>query len=268
MILPRKTAFRMPMALVAGMSMLTVSLLAAQATAGDLEASAGVASTYLFRGVDVNDGRAQVFGDLTYRSDVGVYVSGWGSSAGNGANEFDAVLGFSHDIGPVAINVGAINYVYPGDTASDDFGSESEAFIGASWNGFELYYYDNIASKWENNEGYYYVAASYVWKQFAVTLGHAAVDTLKGGNANFDSGTTAIEAGEYDYTHLDVTYAFNDNLSFTVSKIVDRNVEVTTGGEKADVKGSQIKDIDSSDYDAVKDDSLLFVLTYSLPLEF
>jgi uncharacterized protein (TIGR02001 family) len=269
MILGRKTVSRSISRVLVAAAPVLPALFAAPVLAGDLEASAGVANTYLFRGVDVNDGRAQVFGDLTYRSDVGVYVSGWGSSAGNGANEFDAVLGFSHDIGPVSVNIGVVNYVYPGDTASDDFGSESEAFIGLGWNGFELYYYDNVASKWEHNEGYYYVAASYVWKQFAVTLGHAADDTLQGGSANFDGSATAISEGEFSYMHLDFTYAFNDNLSFTVSKIVDRDVKVTTGGEKIDVKGNQIKDIEStSDYDAVKDDSLLFVLTYSLPLEF
>jgi uncharacterized protein (TIGR02001 family) len=261
MILRRKTASRMTCLLVAGMP-----TLAFPALAGDLEASAGVASTYLFRGVDVNDGRAQVFGDLTYRSDIGVYVSGWGSSAGNGANEFDAVLGFSHDIGPVVVNIGVINYIYPGATDSDDFGSESEAFMGASWNGFELYYYDNIASKWNQNAGYFYVAASYTWKQFAVTLGHAADDTLQG---NSDSaGPVVIDEAEYSYTHLDATYAFNDNLSFTVSKIVDRNVDITAlGGDRINVDGSDIKNLDSR-FNAVKDDSLMFLLTYSLPLEF
>src|ERR1044071_8253660 len=134
MIFRSKTAFRMVGALAAVMPVVAVPALA-----GDLEASAGVASTYLFRGVDVSDGRPQVFGDLTYRSDFGLYLRGWVSSSGGGSNEFDTVLGFSHDFGPVAVNVGAINYIYPGETDSDDFGSESEAFIGFSWGDFELY---------------------------------------------------------------------------------------------------------------------------------
>lgn len=237
---------------------------AAPALAGDLEASAGVANTYLFRGVDVNDGRAQVFGDLTYRSDVGVYFSGWGSSAGNGANEFDAVLGFSREIGEVAINIGAINYIYPGETDSDDFGSEAEAFIGASWNGFELYYYDNIASKWQENAGYFYVAASYVWNQFAATLGYGADDTLTG---NDENDPLVFSEAEYNYTHFDVTYAFNDNLSFTVSQIIDREAKFRLEDGSSATFGRDLRNFGTR-FNAVKDDSPLFVLTYSLPLEF
>lgn len=265
MILRRKTATGIARLLATSMPLLAVG----HATAGDLEASAGVANTYLFRGVDVNDGRAQVFGDLTYRSDVGVYVSGWGSSAGNGANEFDAVLGFSHDIGPVAFNIGVINYIYPGETDSDDFGSEAEAFIGFSWNNFELYYYDNVASKWEYNGDYFYIAASYVWQQFAVTLGYAADDTFEGGGSTTVNGIPdTIDNGEFSYMHVDVTYAFNDNLSFTVSQIVDRDVELTTTGNGSfDVSSGDMNDLHEH-FDAVKDNSLLFVLTYSLPLEF
>jgi len=222
MIFRSKTASRVISAAAACMPML-----AASAQAGDLEASAGVANTYLFRGVDVNDGRPQVFGDLTYRADFGLYISGWGSSAGNGSSEFDSVLGFSHDVGPVSVNIGAINYVYPGEDDIDTFGAQSEAFVGASWNGFELYYYSNIAArgKVNQNEGYYYVAASYTWKQFAVTVGHAADDTLKGNRDDAGIQDFAIDKAEYSYTHLDITYAFNDNLSFTVSQIVDRDVK-------------------------------------------
>jgi len=261
MILPRLQS-------IAGACLLAAAI-GTPAYAGDLEASAGVASTYLFRGVDVNDGRAQVFGDLTYRSDIGVYMSGWGSSAGNGANEVDTVLGYSRDIGPVGINVGAITYIYPGDTASDDFGSEAEAFVGFAWKGFELYYYDNISSKWQQNAGYYYVALSYVWEQFAFTVGHAADDSLSGGDETLpDDSSIPMDKAKYDYTHVDVTYAFNDNLSFTVSKIVDRNVTMSNiNGVEADIDGGDLKDLGDR-FNAVKDDSPLFVVTYSLPLEF
>lgn len=252
---------------VAGCCLLAAAIVA-PVSAGDLEASAGVANTYLFRGVDVNDGRAQVFGDLTYRSDVGVYLSGWGSSAGNGANEVDMVLGYSRDIGPLGLNVGAISYIYPGDSASDDFGSEAEAFIGLAWEGFELYYYDNVSSKWQQNEDYFYVALSYVWRQFAATLGHARDNTLSGGEETLPDSVIPMDEAEYDYTHVDVTYAFNDNLSFTVSKIVDRNVTMSNiDGVEGDIDGRQLKDLGER-FKAVKDDSLLFVLTYSLPLEF
>ena len=48
-------------------------------------------------------------------------------------------------------------------------------------------------------------------------------------------------------THVDLSYAFNDNISFTASKVVDQ-------------------DLDKDDAGAF-DEDLKFVVAYSLPIE-
>jgi len=47
-------------------------------------------------------------------------------------------------------------------------------------------------------------------------------------------------------THFDLTYAFNENLSFTVSKVLDDDAEDTA---------------------EPKDEDAIFVVSYSLPIK-
>ena len=52
----------------------------------------------------------------------------------------------------------------------------------------------------------------------------------------------ADPAGDGDYSHLDLGYQYNDNLSFTVSKVIDTD-------------------------DDTQEDDTLFVVSYSLPID-
>lgn len=239
-------------------SVVTLAGLSAAPAMAEVQASAGVASTYLFRGVDSSDGNAQVFGDLTVTG-AGFYASVWGSSAGSGTQEYDLIGGWAKDFDGVNLNLGAINYVYPGDDTADDFGSESEAFIGIGWNGLEAYIYKNVASSHRDNNGYFYTALTYSYKKFSGTFGYAQDDRIP--------NTMDDEDGKYRYMHLDLTYAFNSNLSFTFSKIMDRKAKAEGVSAKS---VSDFADLAAGDarYAAVADDDLLFVVTYSLPLEF
>lgn len=237
----------------------TLSGVIAAPAMAEVQASAGVANTYLFRGVDSSDGNAQVFGDLTASSNIGLYASVWGSSAGSGTQEYDLIAGWAKDFDGVNLNIGAINYVYPGDDLADDFGSESEAYAGIGWNGLEAYVYKNVASSHQDNNAYFYTAFTYSYKKFSGTFGYAQNDKIPSKADEKD--------GKYRYMHLDLTYAFNNNLSFTFSKMVDRKAKA----EGVSAKGaSDFANLAAGDarYSAVADDDLLFVVTYSLPLEF
>lgn len=245
----------LPVAMVA--SVLTLSTVGAQPAMAEVKASAGVASTYLFRGVDSSDGNAQVFGDLTVAG-AGFYASVWGSSAGSGTQEYDLIAGWAKDFDGVTLNLGAINYVYPGDDTANNFGSESEAYVGIGWKGLEAYIYKNVASQHQDNNGYFYTALTYSYKKFSGTFGYAQDDSIP------NTEEALYTEGKYRYMHLDLTYAYNNNLSFTFSQIVDRKAK--TEGVSAD-SDADFKALDDR-FAAVKNDDLLFVVTYSLPLEF
>lgn len=207
--------------LAAGVAAASMTMVAAPASA-ELSASASVASMYLWRGFDLSDGSPAVSGDITY-SAGGFYTGIWGSSGDDTyGQEVDYYAGFATELGPISVDVSVWNYVYPGSSAGfvdngDTYGDLSEIIIGLGAGPVSLTIYDNIAG----NNGYYYYTLGYDVGSFSFTLGGADSD-------DEDS----------NYAHFDVSYAYNDNLSFTFSQMIDED----------------------------NDDDLKFVVSYSLPI--
>lgn len=191
----------------------------------DVSGSVGISNMYLWRGVDLGDGEngggvPAVSGDLNV-SAAGFYTGIWGSSGdANSGTEYDLYVGYGAEFGGVSVDLSVWNYMYPSiDEPSDldDFGGLSEAVLSLGFAGFGVSVYDNIAG----GSGYEYYTVSYSYDAFTVLAG---MHDLVGGDENM--------------THVDVKYAFNDNLTFTLSQQVD--------GEF--------------------DDDLKFVVSYSLPI--
>ena len=219
-------------------TLLTASAIAAAATLtapaamAEVEASVGLSSLYLFRGTDLSAGGAQMSGDITV-SEAGFYASIWGSSenstAGSGG-EYDLIAGYGVEVGGVAIGLGVVNYVYPGATGTggnDSVGDFSEGYLTLGFGGVEVSYWDNIAG----DNGYEYYTIGYTCDSWSFLVGYA------------DPEEDKLLTYDMDYTHVDITYAVTNNLSFTVSKIVD------------------------VDEEALMDEDTLFVVSYSLPIE-
>jgi len=206
-----------------------------------LAASAGVASAYLWRGIDLGDGAAAVSGDIHY-SMAGAYGGLWASSGDSAlGSEYDYYVGYGLEAGGVGIDLSVWNYNYSdGCTATQaaaaapavcDFndgttGDLSEVILALSLAGATFKYYDNVAG----GSGYEYYTLSYGMNGFTGLVGYADPEE-------------AAAAKDADYMHLDLSYAYNENLSFTVSKVMD---EADNG---------------SSDEDAV------FVVSYALPIK-
>ena len=80
-------------------------------------------------------------------------------------------------------------------------------------------------------------------------MGFADVSNYSESNALTTANVGSVGT---DYTHIDISYAYNDNLTFTVSQIIDQDEIQLIGNEKK--------------YEN-RDDDTLFVLSYSLPIE-
>lgn len=218
------------------------AVVSAPAVAG-VSASAGVASLYLWRGYNLSNGAPQVFGGLEYATEVGAYAGVWGSNSADIGQEVDLYAGFRGTAGDFSYNIAYYDYTYPqakgvtsvpavlaGDGARiSDF---EEITISGSIKGFTLEAWlgigdtggliTNAAGEATNESNYY--AVSYAYDKFTVKYGMTDNDPLN-----------------TDYSHADVSYKYNDNLTFAVSKVVD-------------------------DDDSVEDDAL-FVVSYTLPLD-
>ena len=190
------------------------------AVAFDPSVGAGleVSNMYLWRGVDLgapSGGLAMVAGSLEIDSGVGFYAGTWAASGDGGAGqEYDLYAGYAFDVtDEITVDLGVINYIYPDqdkDNEQDGFADFSEAYVSVSGYGFGAEYYNNIAGGADGLSGYDYFNISYGYGPFGIAIGQH----------NFDSAAQGGDFGE-DMTHLDLTYQFNDEISFTASTIVD-----------------------------------------------
>lgn len=197
------------------------------ASAVDVSASVGVANMYLWRGFDLGVGDNSVTGAAAVSGDLRVSASGfyggiWGSS-GDAAlgTEYDLYVGYGAEFGGVTVDLSAWNYMYPSaeePTDLDDFGGLSDAVLSVGFAGLTASVYDNIAG----GSGYEYYTLSYSYDKFSVLVGRH--------DGGFDK-----------MIHVNLSYAFNDNLSFTLSQQVESENDT-------------------------HDDDLKFVVSYSLPL--
>jgi uncharacterized protein (TIGR02001 family) len=228
--------------LAAGVAAASMTMIAAPASA-EISASAGIASSYLWRGYDLGSGTPAVYGDINYSAagfTTGVWVSSGDTAAGT---EYDLYADYTVDLGGVSLSTGVINYVYAtgagylGGGDDTDFGDHTDAYVGVGFGPVAFTYYKQIAGV---TEEYSYYTLSYDIGKFSFLLGTH--------DSFFDGATLAdgsLAEGETE-THLNITYSYNDNLSFTVSQFVDgqENVDAYFGG----------------------DDDMKFVVSYDMPI--
>lgn len=218
-----KTVSKMllPMAVAAGMAVSVPAM-------AEVTASAGVSNMYLWRGLDLggtNGGVPAVYGEARY-TQSGFYGAIWGSSGDTAAGtEYDLGAGYAGEAAGVRFDVSVWNYIYPSaaePTILDDFKGLSEAILSVGAGPVTFTYYDNVAG----GTGYEYY-----------TLAAAA------GAFSAKVGMHDFEAKDQDMTHLDLSYAYNERISFTLSQVVDEEKEKTY------------------------DDDLKYVFAYSLPIK-
>jgi len=195
----------------------------APAANAEVSASVSVANMYLWRGMDLGDGSAAVSGDLVV-SAAGFYGGIWGSSGDDSfGNEYDLFVGYGGDLGILSYDLSVWNYNYSDLGAREGTLTElSEAILSLGIGPVSLTYYNNIAG----DSGYSYVTLGATFGAFSALLGRHS-DELTG-------------VAKETPMHLDLSYAYNDNVSFTISKFI-------------------------ADEDNVDDDAQ-FVVSYSLPI--
>lgn len=191
----------------------------------EVSASASVASMYYWRGRDLGHGTPQVAGDIHY-SESGFTAGIWGGSGDwESGTETDLYVGYAGgDSEGFFYDLTAWTYYYPTEKAGSNGrpGKLSELVLGLGYGPVKFSYYDNVAG----DPGYTYMTLAGTLDAFTLTLGmHNNADGTKP-------------------THLDLSYAYNDQLKFTVGKIVEPD-----NSEK------------------FLEDEARFVVSYTLPLE-
>lgn len=181
---------------VAASAMASVALV--PAAHAEVSASVGAANMYYWRGYDLGNGDAAVWGDINVSSN-GFYAGMWASSGdATAGTEYDLYAGFGSEVGGFTYDVSLWSYSYPSDTRVDAAnvpGDLVEAVIGLGYGPFSLTHYTDV----EGNEDYNYTTVGVAVDAYSLTYG----------------------VHEGDYSHLDLGYAYNENLSFTLGLVVD-----------------------------------------------
>jgi len=202
---------------VAAVMALSASMVSGQAAAVELGASAAVASTYLWRGYDLGSGTPAVSGDLVVNGG-GAYAGIWGTSGDTSAGtEYDLFAGYGTTLGAFTFDISVWNYNYPTGPDEVDAGDLTEVILSVGVGPVTASYYDNVAG----SSGYEYYTLGVDIDRFSVLVGMHD-------NPSGD-----------DPVHIDLSYAYNENLSFTVSQFIS---------------------------DEPPGDDLKFVVSYSLPI--
>jgi hypothetical protein len=179
--------------LIAAATITTFGLAAAPA-AVSLEASASLATSYLWRGTELGDGDAALAVDLS--GSTGALSYGlWVSSGDSTSTEYDIYVSYGGSVGEVGYSVGYASYNYP--STGIGFDDSAEYIYGLSYGPASVTIFDGKDSDYE------YTVIGYDAGAFSFAYG--------------DDETT---------THFDVSYAVNDSLTLTVSEPEDADTIV------------------------------------------
>jgi len=183
-------------------AILAVPAMAPTMASAEVGYSANIASMYLWRGQNVSDGAPALSGSIDYSHESGAYAFAWMSSEGVASDtttdgeEVDFGVGYAGEAGPVSYDVSYYTFNYPAESSHGE-----ETVIGLGYEMVSLTFYIG--------DGYDYT-----------TIG------AEFGPASVTYGMTSDDGGS-DWTHIDVSYAATDSLSFTVSLPSDDGANIS-----------------------------------------
>ncbi|MFO1388292.1 TorF family putative porin [Cellvibrio sp.] len=203
---------------------------AVPAAHAEVAASVSASNMYYWRGFDLGGGAALV-ADV-HVSEAGFYTGLWASS-GDKANgtEYDWYAGYNFDLGALNVDLNYTTYMYP--TLAKPLGFDDVSDVAITL-GYKVSDDLSFKAMFRNGVGDVLADDNYTYTTLSATYGKF---TALVGRHSDDSG--ALDG----VTHLDLSYAYSDKLSFTLGKVVDKGT--------ADAANDELK----------------FIATLSLPIK-
>ena len=198
-----------------------------------LTANVGLYSQYVFRGLTQTNEDPAVQGGFDFTHSSGFYLGTWasniswlkenattsGSSSsgtykGGGSMEWDFYGGFRKSIGDFGLDVGLLQYYYPGDVISGGTKADTlEGYIAGSWKWLSLKYSQSLTSKTfgvADSKGTYYLdlSGNFPIGETGLTLGaHYGMQTYKGKDPVFNGTNRNNDSVDsYDDWKLSLAY--------------------------------------------------------------
>ncbi len=174
--------------------------------------NAGIASSYIYRGLNQSDYKPALQLGADYAHESGFYVGVWGSSIrwikdfglGSGNVEFDIYGGYKGTAGPISYDVGVLQYLYNGSVTPGAIkANTTEVYVAGTFQMFTLKY-SHVVSKGifavpnAKNSGYIDLSATFpLIDNLALNL-HVGRQTVKntGGLGSYTDGKAELA---YDF---------------------------------------------------------------------
>lgn len=186
---------------------------AVPAAHAEVAASVAIANMYYWRGLDLGKGDPALIADVAVKG-AGFYGGLWASSGDAGlGTEYDFYAGYGFSAGPVSVDLNYTTYMYPsvpdgGETLGFDDVSDVAVTLGLKPS-------DDVTLTLMHRVGVGDILADddYTYTTFSAAFGKFSALV----------GTHSDDSGAYDgLTHLDLSYAYTSNLTFTLGKVVDQ----------------------------------------------
>jgi len=190
---------------------------------GTISFNAGYNSSYIWRGIDQNSGSGAPYIGADLSTPLGIYFGTWTSAASgtNYSQEVDIYAGIKKSLGPVTVDLGIIEYRYPGAIQRTHATNFTEGYVKLTLAPDKSPFTIGAAYYEDDTEG-------------AKSGNNSANRHYREVNATFDAGMfqTFISYGQYtnntDVTTLTISKSLFD-LGFSLSYI-DAETQSKTSG--------------------------------------
>lgn len=210
-------------------SALLTCAMATSSVQAKITASFAVSNQYVFRGLDLSNGSPVVAGALDYEHKSGLYAGVWSGSGDDSlGTEVNYYVGYQGDFKGFSYGIDYLNYYYP-----QSKGSVTPIIDFNDYAELTL------------SMGYVGVGLSAAVPTRDEIAGDYIYYLL---SYSYQKFYVALGVNDHDsrfsrYSHVDLAYQFNKHLSFGLSQVIDQG------------KGATLPD------------ALLFLMTFSLPIE-
>lgn len=178
----------------------------------------GVASSYIYRGLNQSDFKPALQIGADYAHPSGFYIGTWGSSIrwlkdygiSSGNAEIDLYAGYKGEAGPIAYDVGVLQYVYTGSVAPGATKPDTtELYVAGTFKMFTLKY-SHVVSKSifgvanARNSGYFDLTGTFPLMDNLSLTAHVGHQIIK------NSG-----AGTYTDGKVELGYDFGNGFALS-----------------------------------------------------
>ena len=225
----RKTLLATAVAAAAAMP----GLASAQASSPhSITGNLSIVSDYRFRGISQTFVQPAIQGGIDYAHKSGFYLGNWNSNVNglsytDGSIEMDIYGGFKFNAGPIAMDVGLLQYLYPGAETGGEKYDTTEAYVAGTWKWFTVKYSYALSDFFgvpdSDGSGYLDLTFNYEIAPKFNLVAHYGMQTVEN-----------VSGADYDDYKVGITYDLNGWLLGAAYVDTDTTLNVTNAAGKTE----------------------------------